>query len=55
MISCNLKISPELNISLDDFSTKNAKNEKQLISNNNINNNIFDYSKLQICNFNFII
>ena len=50
-----IKISPELNISLDDFSTKNAKNEKQLISNNNINNNIFDYSKLQICNFNFII
>ena len=53
-----IKISPELNISLDDFSTKNEKNKKneiKPISNNNVNNNIFDYSKLQICNFNFII
>ena len=53
-----IKISPELNISLDDLSTKNTmteKNEINLTSSNNVNNNIFDYSKLQICNFNFII
>ena len=53
-----IKISPDLNISLNDLNTKNTKdkkNEIKLISNNNVNNNIFDYSKLQICNFNFII
>jgi len=53
-----IKISTELNISLNDLSTKNTKTEKKeknVSSSNKVNHSIFDYSKLQISNFNFII
>ena len=53
-----IKLSTELNISLNDLSTKNTKTEKKeknVSSSNKVNHSIFDYSKLQISNFNFII